>query len=403
MRARLDVLSEIPREWQRVLRRWQRLNRTAEVARRRRARPRRQRGVPDLPDPDRRLADGRRSTPSWTDAARDDAARPHQRLHDQGAARGQAAHQLDQRQRALRDGAVAQFVDPLLEPAQRRHPSWPSCAASWRGIVMPGLYNSLSQVVLKITAPGVPDFYQGTELWDLSLVDPDNRRPVDYAARRALLAELAERGDAELPALCAELLAAPADGALKLLVTARALRHRRRHRALFERGDYVPLAGDGARRRHVVAFARTTGRTASHHAGRAAVRWRSTPRRRRPLARTDWGDTRVVLPPTCRRAHYRDALTGSVSRRYERSATRLDIPSVRMRCQLTGRDSWPANPARALRSLRARKCTGADHPCAEKLARTRARRICRMHRKSGHDGATRGKKGTFAMSPRSWV
>ena len=118
-------------------------------------------------------------------------------------------------------------------------------------------------MVLKITAPGVPDIYQGTELWDLSLVDPDNRRPVDFAARRALLADLLKRGDAELPDLCAELLRRPGDGRVKLLVTARALKHRRLNRARYDRGDHLPLSADGERARHVVAFARTLDGTAS--------------------------------------------------------------------------------------------------------------------------------------------
>ena len=78
------------------------------------------------------------------------------------------------------------------------------------GILLPGICNSLAQLVLKATSPGVPDVYQGTELWDLSLVDPDNRRPVDFAVRRALVAELTGRGEAALPDLVASLLRSPA-------------------------------------------------------------------------------------------------------------------------------------------------------------------------------------------------
>jgi (1->4)-alpha-D-glucan 1-alpha-D-glucosylmutase len=107
--------------------------------------------------------------------------------------------------------------------------------------------------VVKLTAPGVPDTYQGTEFWDLSLVDPDNRRPVDYAARARLL-EAA-------PTLTPELLAA-GDGRIKQLVLARLLQLRRARPLLFARGSYRPLAVGGPAARHVVAYLRRDRREA---------------------------------------------------------------------------------------------------------------------------------------------
>ena len=118
-----------------------------------------------------------------------------------------------------------------------------------------GFYNTLAQTLLKITCPGVPDFYQGTELWDLTLVDPDNRRPVDFQKRQTLLAEVAKLNPEKAP----ELLAAYSDGKAKLYVIHKALLFRRKHRRLFEEGEYLPLAVGGARADHVVAFARKTG------------------------------------------------------------------------------------------------------------------------------------------------
>ena len=111
-------------------------------------------------------------------------------LHAQGDSRGEAAYQLDQSQRTLRSGDAA---------VRRRHPR--SATAPFLQAFLPfqarvaelGIYNSLAQLLIKITAPGVPDFYQGTELWDLTLVDPDNRRPVDYELRRQVLAEVPGR------------------------------------------------------------------------------------------------------------------------------------------------------------------------------------------------------------------
>jgi len=124
-----------------------------------------------------------------------------------------------------------------------------------------GVLNSLSQLVLKATMPGVPDFYQGTEFWDLSLVDPDNRRPVDFSARATALERLAAESPAGGPDWAA-LAAAWPDSRVKLALTRRLLALRNAHAALFAQGDYRPVAVSGVHRDHVIAFARTLGRDA---------------------------------------------------------------------------------------------------------------------------------------------
>jgi (1->4)-alpha-D-glucan 1-alpha-D-glucosylmutase len=116
-----------------------------------------------------------------------------------------------------------------------------------------GIRNSLAQTVLRLTMPGVPDLYQGTEFWDFSLVDPDNRRPVDFDARSRALGD-----EADLPALLAEWR----DGRIKQAVIGRLLRFRRRHPRLFAEGSYEPLAVSGAKAAHVVALARRLDREA---------------------------------------------------------------------------------------------------------------------------------------------
>jgi (1->4)-alpha-D-glucan 1-alpha-D-glucosylmutase len=117
-------------------------------------------------------------------------------------------------------------------------------------LVAPGRVNSLAQKLIKLTAPGVPDLYQGTEIWDLSLVDPDNRRPVDYGLRRRLLAAL--QG-----ATPEQILARSDEGLPKLWVIRQALALRRHRPELFSSaGDYQPLAAKGARAEHVIAFRR---------------------------------------------------------------------------------------------------------------------------------------------------
>ena len=130
-------------------------------------------------------------------------------------------------------------------------------------IALFGAINSISQTLIKLTSPGIPDIYQGQELFDFSLVDPDNRRPVDFELRRRYLSEMLERAREEqgISRLCAEMLQNWSDGRLKLWVTHRALHARREYRELFELGDYVPLKVTGAGERHVVAYARTYGET----------------------------------------------------------------------------------------------------------------------------------------------
>jgi (1->4)-alpha-D-glucan 1-alpha-D-glucosylmutase len=120
-----------------------------------------------------------------------------------------------------------------------------------------GAVNSLAQVVLKIASPGVPDFYQGTELWDLSLVDPDNRRPVDFAARRLALASLRDQAVSQGEvAVCRDVLRRLEDGRAKLWTIHRALRLRNRIPETFRRGAYVPVEATKDHTQHVIAFTR---------------------------------------------------------------------------------------------------------------------------------------------------
>jgi (1->4)-alpha-D-glucan 1-alpha-D-glucosylmutase len=163
--------------------------------------------------------------------------------------------------------ALQQFVEKILTPGTRRRPNafLEQLQAFMPAVAFFGAMNSLAQRLLTITSPGNPDIYQGMELWDFSLVDPDNRRPVDYALRQRLLADLdrqAEVGD--LSRLCAELLRKFQDGRVKMWTTMQGLRLRRDQRQLFHAGSYAPLHPTGAKREHVLAFAR-------EHEGQVAV------------------------------------------------------------------------------------------------------------------------------------
>ncbi len=155
--------------------------------------------------------------------------------------------------------ALQQFIARILSPGTRTRPNnfLEQIQAFLPPVFFFGAINSLAQRLLMLTSPGNPDIYQGTELWDFSLVDPDNRRPVDYELRQRLLTELdrcTEGGN--LPELCAELLSSYQDGRVKMWATMQALRLRRDRRQLFHLGSYRPLHGIGTKQQHVVAFAR---------------------------------------------------------------------------------------------------------------------------------------------------
>jgi (1->4)-alpha-D-glucan 1-alpha-D-glucosylmutase len=182
-----------------------------------------------------------------------------------------------------------------------------------------GMVSSLAQTTLKLTSPGVPDLYQGTELWDLSLVDPDNRRTVDYAARGAMLAEFeaAWRRENQLE-LCDELLRGWQDGRIKAYVVWRLLHVRREHADLFLRGGYAPLETAGAHAENLIAFARE---------GIVTLVPRLV---RRLLVRDERGvrlafDDEQIRLPRDAPASYRDVFTGL---EYETQAGRLGVAAI---------------------------------------------------------------------------
>lgn len=205
--------------------------------------------------------------------------------------------------------ALLKFAERVLEPG-KENPFLQAFLPFQRRIQHYGILNSLSQTLLKLTTPGLPDFYQGTELWDLSLVDPDNRRPVNFERRAALLKAIQNRVGDNLLQLITELLAAPEDGRIKLFLIFRALQARQAAPDLFQHGAYQKLTVIGSLKSHVVAFARTLGEQ------RALV---VSPRfpaglvkdGEYPLGEAVWHETRV-LPPASSRLRWRDALSGQI-------------------------------------------------------------------------------------------
>jgi (1->4)-alpha-D-glucan 1-alpha-D-glucosylmutase len=153
------------------------------------------------------------------------------------------------------EAGVKSFIAKILDPSLSGE-FLASLQTLAQRLSLLGALNSLSQITLKATMPGVPDFYQGTELWDFSLVDPDNRRPVDLPARAALLKSIGDNPDWRA------LAASWPDGRIKLALTCRLLALRQQLPQVFTDGAYRPLAVEGAHADEIVAFARVSGRDA---------------------------------------------------------------------------------------------------------------------------------------------
>src|SRR5438874_90185 len=195
------------------------------------------------------------------------------------------------------DSAMNDFVARVLDSSSKNK-FLPSFLPVAEEIARLGTINSLSQVALKLTAPGVPDIYQGNEIWDFSLVDPDNRRPVDYSRRGDLLKSLET-------ASAAELLQNWPDGRIKLLLTQRLLRFRREHSALFQQGKYLPLSVRGEFADNCIGFAR-------EHEGKWIVILapRLSSRVGFPPIGEKWKETTVELPESLARDGAKELFTG---------------------------------------------------------------------------------------------
>jgi (1->4)-alpha-D-glucan 1-alpha-D-glucosylmutase len=310
VRARIDVLSEMPREWTAQVMRWRRLNRARK----------------------RIISDGR-TVPDYNEEyflyQTLVGAWPHMMENQEQQAdfvrriqqyMNKAVHEAKVNlswvnQNPEYVAALQSFIErilaldsPFLREIERFLPP----------VMFFGAINSLAQTLIKITAPGVPDIYQGNEIWDFSLVDPDNRRPVDFQLRQRLIDELSSLSAAvdvqsrrtenpeELPQF-SQLLENWRDGRLKMWTTLRALRFRREHAELFQFGRYLPLGGVGEKQDYLVAFARERNREAvviaAPRLGYSLMKGQMVA----PIGQA-WGATELLLPPGC--TEFVNVLTG---------------------------------------------------------------------------------------------
>ena len=293
VRARLDVLSEMPRSWRNHVLRWQRINQTHK------------RVLDDgqqVPDANEEYLLYQTLVGTWPMASpvaetrQDYIARIRQYMT-------KAVHEAKVNLSWINPDpayveALQHFIEQILAQPNPGHTNrfLERFLAFLPPVIFFGAINSLAQRLLLITSPGNPDIYQGTELWDFSLVDPDNRRPVDYELRQRLLAALdrsSEKGN--LLSLCAELLDNFQDGRIKLWTTTQALCLRRERRELFQSGTYTPLQARGSHRRHVVSFARKKNDESVVVVVPRLSLTLAGGEMRTPLGKL-WGDTEILLP-----------------------------------------------------------------------------------------------------------
>jgi (1->4)-alpha-D-glucan 1-alpha-D-glucosylmutase len=307
VRARINVLSEIPERWSAALTEWRALNRPKKAI------------LQDRVAPDRNEEYLLYQTllGAWPlePMDRDTYAEFRERIagYMLKAAKEAKVNTSWINPNAEYDEAVQRFVNDIL--GETPDNAFVRTLEPLRETVARfGAYNALGQTLLKLTAPGVPDIYQGNELWDFSLVDPDNRRPVDYRRRGRLLGALMRRIDAagdDLAPLCQDLLTHWQDGRVKLYLTHRTLCFRRAHAALFRRGGYTPLTAGGERADHVCAFTRELdGSRIVVVAPRLLVS--ITPEGAHPLGAAIWGSTVVHLPGTQPGSRFRNVLSGGL-------------------------------------------------------------------------------------------
>jgi (1->4)-alpha-D-glucan 1-alpha-D-glucosylmutase len=306
VRARINVLSEIPEQWREGLSRWGRQNRKAKMV------------VDGKPAPSRNeeyllyqtlVGTWPLCTPEHEEFAQ---FRTRIKAYMLKAMREAKVHTSWINPNSMHEDAVLFFVDSILNESP--HNSFLEDFSSFQRVTAAcGIFNSLSQTLLKITSPGIPDFYQGNELWDFSLVDPDNRRLVDYPLRKALLDEL-ERTEstAGLLETSRQVVATRNDGRIKLHLTRTALHFRRENRELFETGRYLPLTVTGPRREHVCAFERSVNNGSIMV---VAPRFYSSLIRDGsglPLGPEVWQDTRIIQRYDSAASRYRNIFTGEI-------------------------------------------------------------------------------------------
>jgi (1->4)-alpha-D-glucan 1-alpha-D-glucosylmutase len=305
-RQRINVLSEMPREWSDRIRAWSRLNKKHKAMI----------DGAEAPDRNEEYLLYQTLIGSWpVDPADPSGGEAFvQRIEDYmiKALREAKVNTSWINPNSRYETAVQDFVRKVLRPGHASR-FLADFAPFQKTVSHYGMFNSLSQTLLKICSPGVPDFYQGTELWDFSLVDPDNRRTVDFARRLEIRSDLIRRRESMTGvALAWDLVLAKDDGAVKLHLIHEALRFRREHRRLFAEGEYRPLEAQGTHAVNLCAFARTYGNdTVLAVVPRFLARLIAGPGAL-PFGKAVWADTAITLSDREAGLRFQNVFTGEV-------------------------------------------------------------------------------------------
>ena len=306
VRARLNVLSEIPDRWQAALKRWSSQNAGLRIT------------LDDslVPDANEEYLFYQTLLGAWPiePCAADELDEFIKRIqaYMRKALQEAKVHTSWINPNQAYDEAVQQFIAAVLDPTKSG-----AFLEDLRAFQKPmshfGMINSLAQTLVKIAAPGVADFYQGSELWDLSLVDPDNRRPVDYHKRRQMLGELRSRSQTnggEQLRLAKELVSCMADGRIKLYVTNKGLETRREMPGLFTRGSYTSLVANGAHAEQAFGFLRSSNTHSAIAVAPRLISWLTEGGL--PCGKKVWQDTAFIIPDEIANREWHNIFTGQV-------------------------------------------------------------------------------------------
>src|SRR5258706_15143220 len=284
VRARINVLSEIPGQWKERLEHWAKLNEKYKT----------QLNGQPVPDRNEEIFLYQTLLGMWpADGHEHNSLVDRLQAYAIKATREAMVHTRWTLPNAPHENALKKFVASILKPA-RSNPFLRDFVAFQQSIAYSGMVNGLSQAVLKIISPGIPDFYQGSELWDLRLVDPDNRQPVDFTKRSSMLTALKEHSE-PIASFAGRLTARWQAGQIKLYAVWKAGNFRRAESDLFSKGDFLQLEARGPHAEHVLAMLRRHKR---EWALFVAPRWLARAQAAQMGSDPDslWSETRIRLP-----------------------------------------------------------------------------------------------------------
>ncbi|MEM7726337.1 MAG: malto-oligosyltrehalose synthase [Cyanobacteria bacterium P01_A01_bin.45] len=301
VRARINVLSEIPEEWEENLRKWREINAPQKDCI----------NGKDVPTPNDEYFFYQTligAFPLYDEEYDEFIERIKEYLIK--AIREAKVHTAWLKNDTAYEDGFTLFAQRVLKNQNGENQFLETFRPFQRKIAHYGILNSLSQTLIKITAPGLPDIYQGTELWELSLVDPDNRRPVDFEMRKGYLEEIKTYIERDLPGLISELLQKPEDGKIKLFLIYKLLQARSQYLEVFQKGSYEKLHVAGSLKAHVIGFSREL---AEQKIIAIAPRFFASLVNdgEQPFGEQVWQETRIITPPGSSTV-WKDIITGQV-------------------------------------------------------------------------------------------